>query len=1471
MINNQDNRRRTDAKSRLRFLLPVVAALCFSAVPPALGLEFTAKEQAWLDEGQTVRVGPAPDFPPVEFFDEEGRFAGMAADYLEILRKAVPAEFQVVRLGSWGEVVEETRAGRVDVWLEAARTPERNRFMVFTEPYIELPAVIITRRDLEGPLSLKELADLKIVGVEGYATLDHIRSELPRADLVIASDIPAGLQMVSYGSAEAIVVGTGPASYYIEKLGLTNLHAVGESGFTWRLALAVRKDLPQLHSVLAKAIDEIDDHTHQEIARRWTYLGAAPEKGDFNLLLAIAIAMAVLFVLTGGYLVRRRGRERDRPVFMSVDSVRTGRNWPFYVGIGSAFVVVIAFSLLTQRIFVEQAKRDVGRALQGVLNTTSLAVDHWLQEQRQSALAWTRHMEVAEVSLGLLEGTWQGGPPSKILEEQFGVLMEDETYKDFSVVNASGTILASTSHGVQAGETVSPQTRAMLDRILQSDEDTGVMLPFDRPSGEIRSSHRNDFIQLAAVVRDGQGRGLGALIFALDPDLHFTQILQRGRMGESGESYAFNRAGKLISESRFDDDLRNIGLIPRGERGILNVDIRDPGGNMVEGFHSDIERTSQPLTYMASEAIAGRPGMSLDPYNDYRGVPVIGAWTWNEAVGLGITTEIDDAEAYHSLRTVRGYFRTATAVTLVLILSLGVFFQIDKRRRQHLMNRIRASEERTKSLLDSTPDPMVIVDDKGVMLFANEQVTGLLGYTMGELVGESVEILVPDRVKDVHPGFRKDYVAAPRAIYLHDRRGMSARTKDGREVPISLSLNPIEIEGEGLLVAAALRDETERLKARDQLDLRAAALKAAANGIVITDRNGIIQWVNPAFSELTGYAFDEAVGETPRVLNSGVHEDAFFQKMWQTIISGAVWFGEVVNKRKDDTLYTEEMTITPVFDEGGDIIYFVAIKQDITARKEMETQLERAREEAESANRAKSAFLANMSHELRTPMNAIIGYSEMLAEDAEEEGHDEMIPDLNKIHTAGMHLLDLINDILDLSKIEAGRMDLYLESFDLESMLQESLATLEPLVTKNNNTLVTDFADDLGSVRADLIKVRQALFNLVSNAAKFTENGTITISARRTRAEDGGTLRIDVTDTGIGIPEDKLDQVFEEFGQADNSTTKEYGGTGLGLPISRRFCQMMGGDITVVSEPGAGSTFSIILPSQVDALEVARASASANAEGDSAEVIAGPDPILIIDDDPNARDLLSRTLTSEGYAVATAGDGEEGLALARSKRPSVITLDVQMPGMDGWSVLKTLKADPNLRDIPVIMVSIVGDQKTGYALGAVESLSKPVDREVLIQIVSRYSSGTKFGTALIVEDDAANRSLLARTLSGAGWQVMQAENGAVGLERLAEALPDLILLDLMMPVMDGFEFVLELRSREECRAIPVIVVTSKDLTDEDRFKLTGGVEHIIQKGAFSREKFLKDVSSLVEQHKIKSDVKNVKGSADSGEKEGDTK
>jgi PAS domain S-box-containing protein len=641
-------------------------------------------------------------------------------------------------------------------------------------------------------------------------------------------------------------------------------------------------------------------------------------------------------------------------------------------------------------------------------------------------------------------------------------------------------------------------------------------------------------------------------------------------------------------------------------------------------------------------------------------------------------------------------------------------------------------------------------------------------------------------------------------------------------------------------------DITERKQAESELRKLSRAVEQSSSSVVITDPAGDIEYVNPKFTAVTGYSLEEALGENPRVLKSGTLPREFYADLWATISSGREWHGEFCNRKKNGELYWESAAISPIRDESGEITHYVAIKDDITDRKRMERELEDARDAAEAANRAKSTFLANMSHELRTPMNAIIGYSEMLAEDAEDEGHNEMVPDLEKINAAGKHLLALINDILDLSKIEAGRMDLFLETFDLRQMLEEAVATVKPLIDKNENSLVTEFAENLGNVRVDLTKLRQALFNLLSNAAKFTDRGTITLAVRKELRDDTEWLRLSVADTGIGITEDKLEAVFEEFSQADDSTTRDYGGTGLGLPISRRFCRMMGGDITVTSELGKGTTFTIELPSRVDALEAAKSVAKPEQPVER-EIAPGAQPILVVDDDPASRELLQRTLEAEGFAVVTASTGEEGLELARQIKPSLMTLDVLMPAMDGWSVLQNVKADPELQDIPVMMVSIAGDKDLGYTLGAVESLTKPVDRDRLRALANQYARPAGGGRALVVDDDEGIRSLFQRALAEDGWTVDEAENGAIALELAQQNRPDLVLLDLMMPVMDGFEFVMHYRALEGGSATPIIVVTAKDLEQSERDKLLGGVERIVEKGALTRQQLLKQVRELVVQ------------------------
>jgi signal transduction histidine kinase/CheY-like chemotaxis protein len=505
--------------------------------------------------------------------------------------------------------------------------------------------------------------------------------------------------------------------------------------------------------------------------------------------------------------------------------------------------------------------------------------------------------------------------------------------------------------------------------------------------------------------------------------------------------------------------------------------------------------------------------------------------------------------------------------------------------------------------------------------------------------------------------------------------------------------------------------------------------------------------------------------------------------------------------------------------------------------------------ELEIASRHKSAFLANMSHELRTPLNAIIGVTEMLLEDAQAAAQPDQIEAHERILRAGRHLLTLINDILDLSKIEAGKVELSLESVALAPLIEDVVATIRPLAAKNANLVEVECPAEVGVIRADPTRLRQSLLNLASNASKFTERGRVRIAV--TRRPDGGGrdwVSMAVSDTGIGMTAEQMGRLFEEFTQADASTTRKYGGTGLGLAISRRLCRMMGGDITVASVPGQGSTFTIRLPA--DARTVHPAVTEPAPRPSAAEPRSGPPsgtsrPVLVIDDDETVRDLMERFLVKEGFSVITAANGIEGLKRAREVHPGAITLDVMMPDLDGWTVLAALKGDPALADIPVILVTIVDEKARGYALGATDYMVKPIDRGRLASVVRRLCGDRPAPHILVIDDDEDTRSVIRQTLERAGWSVAQAEHGRRGLERVAERHPDVIVLDLMMPEMNGFDFLDTLRQKPEWRGIPVLVLTAMELTDEDRRRLNGEVERILQKGAAAREQLLDEVGRVL--------------------------
>ncbi|WP_052553789.1 response regulator [Enhygromyxa salina] len=786
---------------------------------------------------------------------------------------------------------------------------------------------------------------------------------------------------------------------------------------------------------------------------------------------------------------------------------------------------------------------------------------------------------------------------------------------------------------------------------------------------------------------------------------------------------------------------------------------------------------------------------------------------------------------------------------------------------------------RLRLLVDRSRDALMLHDVRGRLLETNRFGHDSLGYTRDEFLQLSIGDVNPDvgsiPKERLGEQWRKMPLDSSVTVETH------LVHKHGHEIPMEVVVAPFEEQGQRLF-AAICRDISERKAAeaarrREELRFQ-AVFEGAPTGLVLINAKGTIMAANPALETMLGAAPGGLIGRTLdditfeadlevgrselEQLHRGEREFVRVEKRYAGCGGEILWaqlsafrygdpktdeartvaFIEDINERKQIETQRREM-----FERLDELVAqrTAALEQEIAERKRTEQELNKAMRAAEAANLAKSQFLASMSHELRTPLNAVIGYSEMLMEEAEDTGSEELVPDLQRIRNAGKHLLGIINDILDLSKVEAGKIELFIESVRLPALIDEIIDTVRPLAHNNGNELSLSLELTGGVISTDITRVRQVLFNLLSNACKFTEQGRVALRVQELRVGTEAWLRFDVTDSGLGIKPEQLAKLFKPFTQADASTSRRFGGTGLGLSISDQFAQMLGGRIEVESEYGVGSTFTLWLPSHHAQQQAASASGTFRAvTGDNIGTV------LVVDDESESRGMLARLLEAEGYAVLTAPTGARAMQLAELHKPDVITLDVMMPGMDGWAVLSRLKQRPEFADIPVVIVSLMPDADMGYALGAADVLAKPIEIDRLRGVLSRFGAGAGTDASsqhvLVVDDDPEARDLLCRAVLKEGWEVQQAVNGARALESIRASRPKLVLLDLMMPEMDGFELLEILRGDPALASLPVIVITAKQLGQTERTALAQRVGSIMQKGSYSRTQLVKHIRSLVD-------------------------
>jgi sigma-B regulation protein RsbU (phosphoserine phosphatase) len=613
----------------------------YAASQESLTLELSEEEQTWLADHPVVRIGPVPDYPPVEFLDFNGQHTGIVAEYVLALEEMLGIDFALRRYDTWSEVLEASQQREVDILMELADTPERREFLTFTRPYLALPAVIIVREDQLGTVSLADLVGERVAIPEGYVTLDYAREAQPDLEIIPVPSVEEGLERVSFGSADALIASIAVASYHIQQLGLTNLRVGGNSGFVFELAIGVRSDWPIMANILQKALDSVSENERQRIYNNWVTTEAdEPAVSALNLALGLAI-----LILTGLLIGRIYSERREK---ISPELTRSGiqSSWPTFVVATAAAGVVIVGAIWNGSVLEERARRDVENAVLTVLNTASQGAFQWLREREEEIALWVNLPQIRDASIRLA-GTASGSEDVEQAREGFRLAVEPlivgKSYRGYALATIDGASLVDGPDGADFDLKL-----ALPPGVISAvrDEPTHRMVAMP----EIAGASRSEMIVFGQGVVDADNQVRAILIMYADSSTEFSNILQRGRIGESGETYAFNHSGQLVSESRFDADLLRIGLLEPDEKSVLRIEVRNPGGNLLTGYEPDQLRSEQPLTLMAETAVSGRSGTMLDPYSDYRGVPVVGAWVWDGAYQLGIATEMDADEAYEFLR-----------------------------------------------------------------------------------------------------------------------------------------------------------------------------------------------------------------------------------------------------------------------------------------------------------------------------------------------------------------------------------------------------------------------------------------------------------------------------------------------------------------------------------------------------------------------------------------------------------------------------------------------------------------------------------------------------------------------------------------------------------------------------------------------------------------------------------------------------